>query len=277
MNYFFEKWRLLHAADSALSDASLVCLITLGLPKCIQRHVQLGRPQTPEELLQIMKLLVQQPQSAATAVNTAETLSKPDSSAEYHPRQKKKHKRIKGMSDDILSQIQETTFLTDRSKLVYVPTQVNGKNVKALVDSGASITVINKNVIPELNVRKDSPVIVYVYDGRKQVHDEWADILIACQGKSTIVKALVLHGVKYELLMSRPVMQELRLNLYWDGQVTTQDDRQLATFTAVGDHPHGSGSLNGSGHPGAGNISAVVTSLAEDCRWLNEQQPHNLQ
>ncbi|KAL1483605.1 hypothetical protein MTO96_033074 [Rhipicephalus appendiculatus] len=65
----------------------------------------------------------------------------------------------------------------------------------------------------------------------------WADILIARQGKSTIVKALVLHGVKYELLMSRPVMQELCLNLYWDGQVTTQDDRQLATFTAVGDHP----------------------------------------
>ncbi|KAL1479631.1 hypothetical protein MTO96_034812 [Rhipicephalus appendiculatus] len=213
----------------------------------MQRHVQLGRPQTPEELLQIMKLLVQQPQSAATAVNTAETLSKPDSSAEYNPRQKKKHEMIKGMSDDILSQIQETIFLTDRSKLVYVPTQVNGKNVKALVDSGASITVINKSVIPELNVRKDSPVIVHGYDGKKQMHDEWADILIECQGKSTIVKALVLHGVRYELLMSRPVMQELRLNLYWDGQVTTQDDRQLATFTAVGDHPRSEPLLRATG------------------------------
>ncbi|KAL1422149.1 hypothetical protein MTO96_022412 [Rhipicephalus appendiculatus] len=77
VTYFFEKWRLLHAAGSALSDSSLVCLITLGLSECMQRHVQLGTPRTPEELLQIMKVFVQQRQSSAREVATAEMFPAP--------------------------------------------------------------------------------------------------------------------------------------------------------------------------------------------------------
>ncbi|KAL1466434.1 hypothetical protein MTO96_042735 [Rhipicephalus appendiculatus] len=142
----------------------------------MQRHIQLGTPRTPEELLQIMKLLLVQPrQSSAREVTTAEMFPAPawpDPFSEPEPstkntRQTKKRKFIKGCSDDLSSQTREKIYLTDRAKLIYVPAQVNGKEVKALVVSGASITVINKDVIPQLSIRKDCPVIVYGYDGRK--------------------------------------------------------------------------------------------------------------
>lgn len=97
-----------------------------------------------------------------------------------------------------------------------MPAEIDGRGVKALVDSRACITVINKNIILQLNARKDNRAIVYRYDGKKQLHDEWANILIICQGNSTNLKALIFCGVKYELLLSHTVMQELRVNLYWD-------------------------------------------------------------
>ncbi|KAH7966444.1 hypothetical protein HPB49_016390 [Dermacentor silvarum] len=39
------------------------------------------------------------------------------------------------------------------------------------------------------------------------------------------------------MLLSRLVRQELRLNLHWNDQVTTQDDRRLSSFTVLGGNP----------------------------------------
>lgn len=59
-------------------------------------------------------------------------------------------------------------FLTDRANLIYAPAEVNGKDVKALTNSGVSITMVNKNEMPELNMTKDYLVIVYGYNGTKR-------------------------------------------------------------------------------------------------------------
>ncbi|KAH7938280.1 hypothetical protein HPB49_022034 [Dermacentor silvarum] len=79
---------------------------------------------------------------------------KPGSFVEDFSKQKKK-KILKTMPDDLSPSRQDAIYLTDRAKLIFVPAQVNGKDVKALVDSGASITVVSKNEIPELNITKD--------------------------------------------------------------------------------------------------------------------------
>lgn len=117
------------------------------------------------------------------------------------------------------------------TELVHVPAQGNGTDAKTPVHSGASITVINKNMLPQLIARRGNSVIVYGYGGKKQLHDKWADILITCQGNSANVKELVL----YELLLSSPVMQTLRTTfehvLRWTNYDTR--DRRMPAFTTV--------------------------------------------
>ncbi|KAL1481108.1 hypothetical protein MTO96_050458 [Rhipicephalus appendiculatus] len=75
-------------------------------------------------------LFIQHRQSAATEVTTPETFpalgwrdtfSEPDPSTVNNTRQTKKRKCIRGSSEVHLSQVQQTIFLTDRAKLVYVP------------------------------------------------------------------------------------------------------------------------------------------------------------
>lgn len=51
LEYFYEKRRLLHMANAKLPESAVVPLIVHGLPKELQRQVQVKSPKTIEELL----------------------------------------------------------------------------------------------------------------------------------------------------------------------------------------------------------------------------------
>lgn len=57
LEYFYEKRRLLQLADPKLSPQSTVALIVHGLPKDVQKQVQVRAPKTIEGLLQCLKEL----------------------------------------------------------------------------------------------------------------------------------------------------------------------------------------------------------------------------
>lgn len=103
---------------------------------------------------------------------------------------------------------------------------MDGKERSALVDSGASVMVINANIVERAKVKEGRPVEVHGYDGRRDVHDKWTCITISCLGNTVTAQALVLDGVPYELLLSRPVISALRLNIYWTGEITTEEKRR---------------------------------------------------
>lgn len=70
------------------------------------------------------------------------------------------------------------------------------------------------------------------------MHDERVDILITCQGKSAMVKALVFHGVKHDLLLSRTVIRTVSIAVSIGmGKLPRKMTLSWPTFTAAGDYP----------------------------------------
>ncbi|KAH6938488.1 hypothetical protein HPB50_010024 [Hyalomma asiaticum] len=106
---------------------------------------------------------------------------------------------------------------------------IDGKQRNALVDSGASITVINANIVDSEKIQQGRPVEVHGYNGRRDVHDKWTSVSISRLGNSVAVQALVLDGVPYKLLISSPAISALRLNVYWTGEVTIEEKRHSVT------------------------------------------------
>lgn len=91
---------------------------------------------------------------------------------------------------------------------------VNGTDVKALVNSGASVSVINKSLVSEKDILKGRPVQVQGFDGSRQLYDEWIKAKVTYQVQSTEIDALVVNGYEYQFLLSRPDMKRLKINLY---------------------------------------------------------------
>lgn len=99
--------------------------------------------------------------------------------------------------------------------------KVNGKEVSALIDSGASISVVKKSVVDPCSITKGKTVQVQGYDGQQTCYDTWAEPLICYLDQHIRVKALVIDNIQYDMLLARPDMKKLRLNIYWNDHVST--------------------------------------------------------
>lgn len=106
----------------------------------------------------------------------------------------------------------ETVYLA-HSNLLFARMQVGGKEVDALLDSGASITVINKAVVDDSCITEGKAVLVQGYDGHKTCYNTWAEPTIRYQDQEVTVRALVIDKIQYDMLLSRPDMKKLRLNI----------------------------------------------------------------
>lgn len=123
----------------------------------------------------------------------------------------------------------ETVYLS--SNLLHITVDIDGCETRALVDSGASVSIINKDKAKVSNTYIGKRVQVQSYDGKKKFYEEWTNVVVGFEGQSVDIEALVMDGVDYEFLLSRPDMKRLRINIYWNDEVRvdkTSDRRFLA-------------------------------------------------
>lgn len=94
--------------------------------------------------------------------------------------------------------------------------------MQVLVDSGSSISIINKTWANIDKVYSGKTVCVQSYDGKRQLHHHWINVVLVFQGRCAETSALVMDGVKYDFLLSRPDMRQLRINIYWNDEVSVE-------------------------------------------------------
>lgn len=111
--------------------------------------------------------------------------------------------------------------------LLFITLSVNDKQVRALVDTGASISIINARVF-EGPTRTGRPIQVQGYDGSSRLLTEWASVKLEYQAQTIEVDVLVMEGVDYDFLLSRPHMKALQLNLYWTDEVNVEGNLRTA-------------------------------------------------
>lgn len=93
-----------------------------------------------------------------------------------------------------------------------------------MVDSGASVSVINQALVKCDEIIRGRPVQVQSFDGTRQIYDEWVKANVSYQGRRVNIDALVVKGCDYKFLLSRPDMKTLKLNLYWNDEVTVAQE-----------------------------------------------------
>lgn len=93
-----------------------------------------------------------------------------------------------------------------------------GKETSTLVDSGASLMIINASSVETKSARRGRLVEVHVHNGSRDVLNKLPCVTITCLSNSVPVQALVIKGVCYELLLPRSAISGLHHSTYWTGK-----------------------------------------------------------
>lgn len=96
---------------------------------------------------------------------------------------------------------------------------VNGRPTETLVDSGATVSIVNRREVDQGRVYKGRPIAVRSFDGTCRQLDEWTTVELSFKEQVLVAHALVMDGVEYSFLLSRPHMKAMRMNLFWDDHV----------------------------------------------------------
>ena len=92
--------------------------------------------------------------------------------------------------------------------------------VRAVLDSGATVSLVNKKVVNRVEVRKGRRVNVQDYCGNIREYGEWCDILLRIGNEAKNLRFLVVEELRYDMLVSRAAMKDFKLNLHYDDTVS---------------------------------------------------------
>lgn len=120
-----------------------------------------------------------------------------------------------------------------RYNILYAPVIVSGKQVDALVDTGASISLVNKKIVDEKKIRAGKPIEVHSYDNTIKLMENWVTLEVDFQGKKLTVEALVVEEVEFMFILSRPDMKRFRMNISWKDEVTLDQDVDIQPMDAL--------------------------------------------
>ena len=101
---------------------------------------------------------------------------------------------------------------------------VNGvPDLHAVLDSGASVSIVNRTAIKGMRARKGTRVSVHDYRGTVHEHDEWCSVLVQIGEEARTLKFLVVDELRYDMLISRRAMKDFKLNLHHDDSISFGD------------------------------------------------------
>lgn len=97
---------------------------------------------------------------------------------------------------------------------------INGRKVNALVDTGASVSLINEIMVKPEEMRRGKTITVKSYDGSSRTLHTWTRANVHLAGEDFTIEALVMRDVEFSFILSRPDMKKLRMNISWKDEVT---------------------------------------------------------
>lgn len=112
-----------------------------------------------------------------------------------------------------------TVFLTNNG-LLHLSVLANGVEVQAVIDSGASVNLVSRRILKDKDIFPGQVVQVQGYDGQRRSYSDWTRLEVIHQDRSFTLNALVMDQVSYDLLLSRPSIKEMRLNIFWNDTIS---------------------------------------------------------
>ena len=98
-----------------------------------------------------------------------------------------------------------------------------------ILDSGASVPVVNKVFVGEDRSFEGKKVELFDWRGNSHSLTEWANVRLEIGPVEQQVACLVVSDVSYDMLISRPLMKSLKMNLLFDDRITYGDVNFVAS------------------------------------------------
>lgn len=227
--YVLEKWRLLRVADPTLVDSSIVALVMHGMTRYYQRQMQARSIASMDELLLAFKYTTAPEYSTP---DKATNISRDDYSVEntsswkaadnvtqcnHHP-SVGLCERCQALTRERCT-VEETVFLT-KTGILSVPMLVNGRILSVLIDTGASVSLINESLVKASNIVHGKSIRVCGYDGSCREYYRWTEVYLEYEGEKFKVEAMVVPKVNFDFILSRPDMTRMKVNILWNDVVT---------------------------------------------------------
>ena len=92
--------------------------------------------------------------------------------------------------------------------------------MKAIVDSGASISIVNKSLLDENELFVGDEYEVYDVRNRSFKQKQWTKVFLEVGPFKEETRCLVMQNVSFEFLISRPLMKKIKMNLHFDDIIT---------------------------------------------------------
>ena len=92
--------------------------------------------------------------------------------------------------------------------------------VQAVLDSGATLSLVNREVVGKTQVPVGRKANVQDYCGSVRVYAKWCNISIRIENEARNLRFLVVVDLKYDMLISRAGMKEFRLNLHYNDTIS---------------------------------------------------------
>ena len=89
-----------------------------------------------------------------------------------------------------------------------------------VLDTGASVSVVNRELIDETKIFEGKAVVVYDWRNNPSTLKTWTNISFGIGPVREKIACLVMEGVTYDLLVSRPLMKKIQPNLHHDDTIS---------------------------------------------------------
>ena len=106
--------------------------------------------------------------------------------------------------------------------------RVNGRQATVIIDSGASVPMVNRRLVDEGKTFVGKEIKLYDWKGESRKISSWTNISLELESIRQQVACLVVDGVTYDMLISRPLMKSLKMNLNFDDSITYGDVHLVA-------------------------------------------------
>lgn len=117
------------------------------------------------------------------------------------------------------SDLTQRTVRFCSEKIAKSEAKLNGKRARAVLDGGASVSIVNTKPVDPSKIFQGSKVKVFDWRNEYSALDQWTKVTLELDSFKGEVECLVLDKTFYDLLISRPLTRRMKSNLLFDDSV----------------------------------------------------------
>ena len=117
----------------------------------------------------------------------------------------------------------ETVFFCS-PKVARTSAFLDGKQVIAVLDSGASVPVVREGLVPKSKIFQGKKIQVFDWKNEATTVDRWVNVRLKLADCERQVACLCWKEAPYDILVARPLMRDMQLNLHYDDRITFGDE-----------------------------------------------------